>query len=103
MDSTGTGPCVLPVLRAGWEGNMGYGMTFEALLSMVVLVILRGLTGTKESLKHFWTETGRFRRIHKTLRTGFSVGGVKIVSIATCEPLVSLIRLNLLTTCKSRF
>ena len=103
MDSTGTGPYVLSVLRAGWEGSMGYEMTFEALLSMVVLVTLRGLTGTLESLKHFWTETGRFRRIQKALRADVSVGGVKIVSIATCQPLVSLIRLHLLTTCKSRF
>ncbi len=60
MDSTGTGPYVLSVLRAGWEGSLGYGMTFGTLLSMVVLVILLGLTVTQESLKHFWIEIWRF-------------------------------------------
>ena len=42
MDTTDTGLELLSVLRAGWEGNLGYGMTFGTLLRMVVLVILPG-------------------------------------------------------------
>ena len=43
MDSTGTGLELLSVLRAGWGGNLGYGMTFGTLLRMVVLGILLSL------------------------------------------------------------
>ena len=43
MDTTDTGLELLSVLRAGWEGNLGYGMTFGTLLSMVVLGILLSL------------------------------------------------------------
>ena len=46
MDTTGTGPYVLPVLRAGWEGNLGYGTTFGALLRMGILVLLACIAKT---------------------------------------------------------
>ncbi len=39
MDRTGTGLELLSVFRTGWEGNSGYGMTFEALLRSVIFAI----------------------------------------------------------------
>ena len=53
MDTIGTGLCVLSVLRAGWEGRLGYETTFGTLLRMGILVILPGLSVMPESLGHF--------------------------------------------------
>ena len=39
MDTTGTGLYMLSVFRTGWEGNLGYGMTFGALLRRAIFAI----------------------------------------------------------------
>ncbi len=39
MDRTGTGLELLSVFRTGWEGNLGYGLTFGALLRRVIFAI----------------------------------------------------------------
>ncbi len=46
MDTIGTGLYMLSVLRAGWEGNLGYGMTFGTLLRIVALILLTYIAKT---------------------------------------------------------
>ena len=50
MDTIGTGLYMLSVLRAGWEGNLGYGMTFGTLLRIVALILLTYIAKTTADL-----------------------------------------------------